>query len=41
MTDSKDKYRFNFRDLEKLDVKNLSGIEYEPLKTDKNFFNWL
>lgn len=39
MTDSKDKYRFNFRDLEKLDVKNLSGIEYEPLKTDKNFFS--
>ena len=39
MTSSSDKYRFNFSDLEKLDLKNLSGIEYEPLKTDKNFFS--
>ena len=34
-----DEYRFNFSDLEKLDVKSVSGIEYEPLKTDKNFFS--
>jgi len=39
MTADRDKYRFSFKDLEKLDIKNLSGVDYEPLKTDKNFFS--
>ena len=39
MTSSSDKYRFNFSDLKDLDIKNLSGVDYESLKTDKNFFS--